>query len=83
MSIVANIVVALIGLLHAYILVLEMFLWDKPAGLRAFENSLEVATATKVTGFWRRVCFGACSLAVKMCKCFSCSACLWLVFTVV
>ena len=36
MSIIANIVIALIGLLHVYILVLEMFLWDQPAGLRAF-----------------------------------------------
>ena len=36
MSIIANLVVGLIGLVHVYILVLEMFLWDKPAGLRAF-----------------------------------------------
>jgi len=35
-STVASIVIALIALLHVYILVLEMFLWDKPAGLRAF-----------------------------------------------
>ena len=48
MSAVASIVVALIGLLHVYILVLEMFLWDKPAGLRAFGNSQAAATATKV-----------------------------------
>ena len=44
----ANIVVALVGLVHVYILVLEMFLWDKPAGLRAFGQSLEKATASKV-----------------------------------
>jgi putative membrane protein len=44
----ANVVVALIGLLHVYILVLEMFLWDKPAGLRAFGQSKQAATATKV-----------------------------------
>ena len=48
MSTAANIVVALIGLLHVYILVLEMFLWDKPAGMRAFGQSLASATATKV-----------------------------------
>ncbi len=46
----AAIVVALIALLHIYILVLEMFLWDKPAGLRAFGMSQEKATATKVLG---------------------------------
>jgi putative membrane protein len=34
--------------LHVYILVLEMFLWDQPAGLRAFGNSQAAATATKV-----------------------------------
>ncbi|MEA3393372.1 MAG: DUF1304 domain-containing protein [Pseudomonadota bacterium] len=48
MSLIANIVVGLIALLHVYILVLEMFLWDKPAGLRAFGQTQEAATATKV-----------------------------------
>ena len=48
MSLAANIVVGLIGVLHVYILVLEMFLWDKPAGMRAFGNSQAAATATKV-----------------------------------
>lgn len=44
----ANIVIALIGLLHVYILVLEMFLWDKPAGMKAFGQTPESARATKV-----------------------------------
>lgn len=48
MSILANLVVAFIAVLHVYILVLEMFLWDKPAGLRAFGQTLEAATASKV-----------------------------------
>ena len=48
MSVVATVLVALIGLLHVYILVLEMFLWDKPQGLRAFRNTQEFATASKV-----------------------------------
>ena len=48
MSLAAHAVVALIGLLHVYILVLEMFLWEKPAGLRAFRNTPERAAATKV-----------------------------------
>lgn len=48
MSIAANVVVALVGLLHVYILVLEMFLWDKPAGLRAFRQTPESAAASKV-----------------------------------
>lgn len=44
----ANVVVLLVALLHVYILVLEMFLWDKPAGRRAFGMSREQAAATKV-----------------------------------
>ena len=50
MLLAANIVVAIIALLHVYIMVLEMFLWDKPAGLRAFGMRQELATATKVLG---------------------------------
>jgi putative membrane protein len=48
MATLANIVVALVALLHVYILVLEMFLWDKPAGLRAFGQTQEAATASRV-----------------------------------
>jgi putative membrane protein len=48
MPLLANIVVSLVALLHAYILVLEMFLWDKPAGLRAFGQTQAAATASKV-----------------------------------
>lgn len=48
MSIAANIVIALVALLHVWFLVLEMFLWDKPAGLRAFGQTREAATASKV-----------------------------------
>lgn len=38
----------LIAILHVYILVLEMFLWEKPYGLKAFGNTLEKAQLTKV-----------------------------------
>ncbi|KAF1020277.1 MAG: hypothetical protein GAK30_02609 [Paracidovorax wautersii] len=41
MSLLANTVVALLGLLHLYILVLEMFLWEKPIGLRVFRQTPE------------------------------------------
>jgi putative membrane protein len=47
-SFAANIVVGLVALLHVYFLVLEMFLWDKPPGLRAFGQTKEAAAATKV-----------------------------------
>ncbi|WP_265943940.1 DUF1304 domain-containing protein [Dechloromonas sp. A34] len=48
MSLAADIVVGLVAFLHIYFLVLEMFLWDKPAGLRAFGQKLEAARASKV-----------------------------------
>lgn len=48
MALIANILVALIAALHLYFLVLEMFLWDKPAGLKAFGLTLEQAQASKV-----------------------------------
>ena len=47
MALLADTVVALVALLHVYILVLEMFLWDKPAGLRAFGQTPQAA-ASKV-----------------------------------
>lgn len=48
MSLIANFVVGAVALLHLYFLVLEMFLWDKPAGLRAFGQTQAAATASKV-----------------------------------
>ena len=47
MSTLANIAVALVALLHLYFLVLEMFLWDKPRGLRTFGLTPEFAAASK------------------------------------
>jgi putative membrane protein len=43
-----NILIGLIAVLHVYILVLEMFLWDKPRGMKAFGNTQQAASATKV-----------------------------------
>ena len=48
MSTAANIVVLLVALLHVYILVLEMFLWDTPRGRKAFGLTAEQAAQTKV-----------------------------------
>ena len=45
---IADILIGLIAFLHIYILVLEMFLWDKPIGLRAFGQTQAAATASKV-----------------------------------
>ncbi|MEY2953796.1 MAG: hypothetical protein RLZZ401_1883 [Pseudomonadota bacterium] len=79
MSLIANTVVGLVGVLHVYILVLEMFLWDKPAGLRAFGQTPEAATASKVlaanqglyngflaAGLFWGLSLGAAGLGVKV-----------------
>jgi putative membrane protein len=39
--------VALVALLHLYFLVLEMFLWTKPLGLKTFRLTPESAAASK------------------------------------
>ncbi len=45
---IANVLVGLVVAIHIYIVVLEMFLWDKPFGRRVFGNSAEFAAASKV-----------------------------------
>ena len=44
----ANLLVALVALIHVYIVVLEMLLWDKPLGRRTFGTTAEFAAASKV-----------------------------------
>jgi putative membrane protein len=45
---IANVLVGLVALIHLYIVVLEMVLWDKPYGRKVFGNTAEFATASKV-----------------------------------
>ena len=45
---IANILVALVAALHVYFLILEMFLWTRPLGLKTFHQSLEKATDSAV-----------------------------------
>jgi len=40
--------VGLVALLHLWFLVLEMFLWDRPLGLKTFRNSPDKAAITRV-----------------------------------
>lgn len=68
----------LIAILHVYILVLEMFLWEKPYGLKAFGNTLEKAQMTRVLAqnqglyngflaaglFWSLLAPTACAVAI-------------------
>lgn len=48
MQTAATIAIGLVALIHVYILVLEMFLWNKPQGLRAFGLSQSLADQTRV-----------------------------------
>ena len=48
MILITNLVVALVAALHLYFLVLEMFLWTRPIGLKTFRNSPEKAADTAV-----------------------------------
>ena len=47
MRAIADIAIGLVALLHVYFLVLEMFLWDKPYGLKTFGMTPEKAATTK------------------------------------
>ena len=47
MALVADLLVLVIGLLHIYFLILEMFLWDKPFGRKTFGLTPEFAAASK------------------------------------
>ena len=48
MGLVATTLIALLALIHIYILVLEMFLWNTPRGHKAFNLTPEFAAATQV-----------------------------------
>lgn len=41
-----NVIVVLVALLHIYFMILEMFLWTKPRGLRIFGQSFEKAQSS-------------------------------------
>ena len=48
MKLVSDILVALVALQHVFFLVLEMFLWTRPFGLKVFRNTPEQAETMKV-----------------------------------
>lgn len=43
----ANVLIGIVAAIHVYILVLEMFLWDRPAGRKAFGLTPEFAQQTR------------------------------------
>ncbi|MGB1109482.1 MAG: DUF1304 domain-containing protein [Gammaproteobacteria bacterium] len=48
MLLIADLAVLVVALLHAWFLILEMFLWERPLGLKTFGHSPEQASATRV-----------------------------------
>ncbi len=48
MMLLATILIALVAALHLWFLVLEMFLWTRPLGLKTFRNTPERAAETAV-----------------------------------
>lgn len=47
MLLITNSLIGIVAFLHLYFLVLEMFLWDKPFGLRTLGHNLKTAQTTK------------------------------------
>ncbi len=44
---VATVLIALVALIHVYIVVLEMVLWDRPMGRKVFRTTAEFAAQSK------------------------------------
>jgi putative membrane protein len=44
----SSVLIALVALLHVFFMVLEIFLWDKPLGMRIFGHRAEQARVTKL-----------------------------------
>ena len=78
-NVIGNLLTGLVALIHVYILVLEMFLWDTPRGHKAFGLTPEFARATRVlaanqglyngflaAGLIWGLWLGAAGLAVKL-----------------
>ncbi len=48
MPLFTNALILFIAFLHLYFLILEMFLWTKPIGLKVFRQSLQKAQESKI-----------------------------------
>lgn len=47
-AMIANVLTGVVALIHVYIVVLEMFLWDTERGRKAFGMTAEFSAATRV-----------------------------------
>src|SRR5262249_42541592 len=80
MKLAADIVIAIVALLHVWFLVLEMFLWTTPYGRKTFAMSAEQAAATRTLAmnqglyngflaaglFWGLLVGGGAGYAIKL-----------------
>ena len=48
MELLAQVLIGLVALLHLYFMILEMFFWTKPKGMKAFGLTKELAEQSKV-----------------------------------
>ncbi len=48
MAFIQSAIVAFIAVMHIYFLILEMFFWTKPLGMKIFSNKPEFAESTRV-----------------------------------
>lgn len=44
---ISSLLIGIVTVIHVYIVILEMLLWDKPAGLRTFKLTPEFAAQSK------------------------------------
>jgi putative membrane protein len=47
MKLISDILIVIVALLHFFFLYLEMFLWDKPRGMKSFRMTVEQAKQSK------------------------------------
>jgi putative membrane protein len=68
MMVIANVLVALVAVLHLYFLVLEMFLWTKPLGLKTFNQTQQKAddSAVLAVGFEIKLFFLLCVIVAGL-----------------
>lgn len=85
MSLPAMLVVALVALLHAWFLVLEMFLWTRPIGLRTFKLTPEFAERSRTLAANQGLYNGflAAGLVYGLCTQSREIVCLFLAFVVI
>lgn len=73
---VATVLVALVAVIHVYIVVLEMFLWNTKTGRKAFNLSADFARDSRVlaanqglyNGFLAAGLFWGCGWAKAVCR---------------